>query len=87
VPADLKTRLVVEASHHDNADWQLVVRADGKTLLDREVSAKTAADGWLSATVDLTPFAGKQIEVELENRPTGWSNEFGYWGTVDIISE
>jgi len=87
VPADLKTRLVVEASHHDNADWQLVVRAEGKTLLDREVSAKTAADGWLSATVDLTPFAGKQIEVELENRPTGWSNEFGYWGTVDIISE
>jgi putative membrane-bound dehydrogenase-like protein len=87
VPAELKTRLVVEASHHDGADWQLVIRAGGKSLLERDVSAKTAPDGWLSASVDLTPFAGQQIDVELENRATGWSNEFGYWGVVDIISE
>jgi len=87
VPAGQKTRMLVEASHHDNADWQLLIRAAGKTLAKEEVSAKTAPDGWLSLTVDLTPFAGKQIEVELENRPTGWNNEFGYWGAVDIISE
>jgi putative membrane-bound dehydrogenase-like protein len=87
VPAELKTRLVVEASHHDGGDWRLVVLAAGETLLERDVSAKTAPGGWLAETVDLTPFAGRQIEVELENRPTGWNNEFGYWGLVDIISE
>jgi putative heme-binding domain-containing protein len=87
VPADLKTRLVVDASHHEGGDWQLVVRADGKTLLERDVSAKTAPQGWLTETIDLTSFAGQQVEIELENRPTGWSNEFGYWGSVDIISE
>jgi hypothetical protein len=81
--------LALAVSHHNAAgsDWKLVVRADATNVFESEVSTKTAPKGWLEASVDLTPFAGKSVYVELLNVPTEWSNEFGYWGRAEVISE
>lgn len=87
VPEGQQTRLLLAVSHDPRGDWQLVVRANGETLLDKPVTAQNAmADGWYEATIDLSKFAGQRVKLELENRPTDWSWEFGYWGAARLES-
>ncbi len=87
VPAGKKTRLLVSASHHADGDWRLIVKGNGKVLHDSIVGDKTTKDGWADVSVDLTPLAGQKVDLKLQNMATGWSNEFGYWGRVEIVSE
>jgi len=87
VPAQGRTRLLMEVSHDPRGDWQLIVKANGKVLHDSVISASRTLKGWADVTVDLTPFAGKPVELELHNHPNNWSFEFGYWGRVEILHE
>jgi putative heme-binding domain-containing protein len=84
LPAAKSAKLIVDVSHHPDGDWQLVVKANGETLHDLVVGEKTAPDGWARATVDLSGFAGKKVELELHNKATGWSWEFGYFGSAEV---
>jgi hypothetical protein len=87
VPAAKKTTLQLTVGHHPKGDWDLIVRADGKELLRKSIGKETAAGGWLNLSVDLTPFAGKTIALELLNQPTGWTYEGAYWSKIAIESE
>ena len=63
-------------------------RAVIETLADQIIgSASVSDDEWLEVTVDLTKFAGRQIELSIENRPNDWRNEWAYWNRVYIVSE
>ena len=86
VPAGQSTTLKLSLSFDPRGDWQLVVKADGKTLLDRLVGPETTKDGWLDTDVDLSPFSGRTIPLELENRANNWAWEYGYWGRIEVIS-
>ena len=46
-----------------------------------------AKDEWLDVNVDLTEFAGRKIQLLIENSPNNWQNEWAYWNQVSIISE
>ena len=87
VPEGLKTHLKMKVSHHPHGDWQLRVLADGKVIEDQLVSAKTVTKEWLDVSVDLSMFAGKTIQLELENRANNWQNEWAYWHQVKVVSE
>lgn len=87
IAAGKRTTLVLAVSHHEAGDWELRVRVAGETVLTREVGPKTAPDGWLEVTMDLTPYAGKTVPVELVNQPTGWMCEAAYWGSVKVVEE
>jgi hypothetical protein len=87
VPKNKRTRLVLDVAHDAQGDWQLVVRANGQPLQETDVASQTTAQGWREVTVDLTPLAGQEVELQLENRANGWHYEFGYWGSVDVVSE
>ncbi len=87
VPAGKKTRLIIDASHHARGDWELVVKGDGKILHQSVVGPDTAHKGWTQVVVDLSPFAGKSLNLELLNRANGWSWEFAYWGRISLITE
>lgn len=88
VPADKRTRLLLSVSHDPKGDWQLLVRAGGKTLHDAIVGKQTVApDGWADVTIDLTSFAGNRINLELHNHPNNWSFEHAYWGGVRVVFE
>jgi len=88
VAAGKKTSLHLVVSYHDQGDWDLIVKADGKELLKKLVSKDTATkDGWLEADVDLSPYAGKSVSLELVNQPNGWSWEGGYWAEIAVKSE
>jgi hypothetical protein len=86
-PAGKKTMLRLTVGHHPDGDWDLVVRADERTLLSKTVGKATTGDGWLDVSVDVSKYAGKSVLVELENKPTGWFCEAGYWAKIAIESE
>ncbi len=87
VPADKKTELLVSVSHHPSGDWQLLVKGNGKVLHESIIGPKTATDGWADIAIELTPFAGQKLELELHNAANDWANEFGYWGRVEVVSQ
>ena len=60
---------------------------NGKEVIKKPVSKETAKDGWLEVTVDLAAEAGRTVELELINQPSGWSWEAAYWATITIESE
>ena len=87
VPSGRKTRLVLDVAHHPKGGWQLVVKANGKTLLDRVIGSGTTGEGWTVETVDLTAFAGQTVALELQNQAHHGNPAFGYWGRIAVVSE
>ena len=86
VPANKRTTLTFDVSHSAVGDWQLIVLANGERLFDADVGRATARNGWLSVSVNLTRFAGRQVVLELQNKATGWSHEWGFWDKVKITA-
>ncbi len=88
IPSGKRTQLVLSVSHDPRGDWQLFIRAGGKTLHETLVNKdSTGPDGWADLTIDMTQFAGRRIDLELHNHPNNWSNEHAYWGGVRVVSE
>ena len=87
VPGDRRTELKLSLAHHPQSDWQLVVLANGEKVHDSLVSSSTTQQGWADISVDLARFAGHNVVLEVHNHPNNWSNEFAYWGRVEIVSE
>jgi len=87
VPAKGTTTLKIRASYHPHGNWLLRVKADQDILAKQLVSYETVKDEWLNLEVDLTPYAGKTIELNVENVANDWKNEFGYWGSIEIVRE
>ena len=85
LPADQAFVLKVRASYHPHGDWQLRVLANKKVLHDQIVSYENVKSEWLDLEIDLSRFAGKSVNLVLENRANNWKNEFGYWGSVKLV--
>jgi hypothetical protein len=79
--------LKIRASYHPHGDWLLRVLAGRDILAKQLVSYGTVVEEWLNLEVDLTPYAGKTIEINVENVANDWRNEFGYWGSIEIVNE
>lgn len=84
LPMGGRVTLRLTVGHHPLGDWTLVVRANGEELLRQTVGRETARDGWLDVSVDLSPYAGQEVHLELHNEPSGWSWEAGYWGKIEL---
>lgn len=87
IPADKKTKLLIDTSHDPRGDWRLVVYGPDGRLLDEMVNKAACKDGWATFTVDLTRYAGKEVQLRMWNQANDWSYEFGYWGSVRMVSE
>lgn len=87
IPEDRQTMLIIEASHDDRGDWRLLAVGKGERLLDEMISKETCQEGWATFQVDLSKFAGQEIEIQLWNQANNWAWEFGYWRNVRIVSE
>ncbi|MDG2359932.1 MAG: hypothetical protein P8M20_09780 [Planctomycetaceae bacterium] len=88
IPKGKKTTLRMRVSHHPHGDWQLRVLADGKVIADQIVGSNTVGkDEWLDVSVDLSSFAGRRINLDIENRANNWANEWAYWNKVEIVKE
>ncbi|NQT51531.1 ADP-ribosylglycohydrolase family protein, partial [bacterium] len=88
LPAGKKSTLRLVVTHDTRGDFVLIVKANGKTLLEKTVGKATVgADGWAELDVDLSAFAGKEALIELVNQPNGWSWEAAYWHRIAIVTE
>ena len=85
IAADGHAELKLAVAHLPQADWQLLVFANGEKLHDSLVAANTAQDGWAEVTVDLSRFAGHNIVLEVHNHPNNWAGEFAFWGRVEVV--
>ncbi|NRB75108.1 MAG: sulfatase [Verrucomicrobiales bacterium] len=84
VPEGRTTTLKMEVNNHPKGDWLLAVRIDGEEVLKKTVQGNL----WQPVEVDLSPYAGKTIQVDLENRLNEtWRFEAGYWSGLEILSE
>ncbi len=77
-----KPQLKFSVAAHEKGDWELLVRVDG-TVVHRETVTHEGAR-WRSVKVDLASFAGREVELRLENAANNWEWEFGYWADLTI---
>lgn len=84
IPKEVKTVLLLSIGRHPQGDWTLLVNADSKTVLNKEVNKGNAPQGFMDVTVDLTAYAGRTINLELVNQPNGWAWEGAYWDRIEI---
>jgi hypothetical protein len=88
VPAGKQTTLHVVVAHDTSGDFDLVVKADGKEILRKADGTETTGLGlWLTEEIDLTPYAGKTVKIELVNEPSGWFCEAAYWAEISVNSK
>ncbi|MDP6524706.1 MAG: hypothetical protein QGI24_03060 [Kiritimatiellia bacterium] len=87
VSAGKKTSLLVDVAHDPKGDWTLVARVDSKQIISRTIGGRTAVDRWTTVELDLSPYAGKKVKVELVNQPSGWNWETGYWGSIKLAEK
>ena len=85
IPVNTQGKLRLTVSHHDDGDWQLIVKINGEEIRNMPVSADTVSEGWLTVDIDLAPYAGQTIKVELLNQPTGWFCEAAYWAEISLL--
>jgi hypothetical protein len=87
VPASGDTRLSLSVSCDRRGDWLLVVKANGQELHQSVVGPATVQDGWREVAIDLTRFAGEQVQLEMYNAANNWDREFGYWRRAELVVE
>lgn len=86
LPADRPQVLDLRVSHAANADWVLVVQANGQKIFEQLIDEPLTRPqrGFASLKVDLAPFAGKKVLLEVLNQSNNWSNEYAYWKRVAL---
>ena len=44
-----------------------------------ETDVRGSSKNWKEFLVDLSPYAGKKVKIQLENAATGGSWDYGFW--------
>jgi len=65
VPVGKKCELRLRFGNPPEKRWKLTVRVAGQTLLEQLVEDANGSNGWRDAVIDLTPWAGRRVTVEL----------------------
>ncbi len=85
LPADRRARLILRVSHDSKGSWNLTVTADGQKLHESLVGGANAEATWQDLTLDLGPFAGRNVSLELSNAANGSTLGAAYWDQVEIV--
>lgn len=80
IDAGAGSSIKATVGHHPNDSWTLVVRVDGKEVASRPVSAESSKDGWTEVSIDLGPFAGKGVLVEL----VAVGGDAALWASISV---
>ncbi len=86
VPVGKTTSLRLVVGHDPRGDWALVVTINGRPVVQKTIGPDVTTLGWTDITVDLSSYAGRTIDLQLLNLPTGWHYEAGYWAEISLPS-
>lgn len=73
-------RLHLRLTNDPRGDFQLIVKVNNAIAWKDDIRGGKFRD----LDIDLTPWAGKQVKIELHNQPTGWYCEAAYWSVIEI---
>lgn len=82
VPNELGAKLTFRVASHEKGDWELRALANGKPIHKQVINH--AGKRWKTIEIDLAAFAGKQVDLRLENHANDWSWEFAYWSDIRL---
>jgi outer membrane protein assembly factor BamB len=88
IPAGRKTTLRLRFGNSQDRQWALTVRAANQPLLEQLVEDAGSNNGWREAIVDLTPFAGQRIPVQLiQTIPPQQQPSAALWKRATVVVE
>jgi hypothetical protein len=89
VPTDGQTSLRFVVGHHENGDFELVVKINEKEVLNEVIGKNTDVSGnhFVERTIVLTPCAGENIKIEIQNKASVWGSKAAYWDSLEIITK
>jgi hypothetical protein len=87
VPNGKRTTLHLAVSHEPKGAWNLTVKIDGEQLHQSTVGGSVEAPVWLPLSFDLTPWAGRTVQIDLSNGASDADLNAAYWGRVEIVHE
>lgn len=86
LPSAKKVTLKLTVGRNIQGDWKLLVRVNEQEVFARVVDKDSAPDQWLSADVDLTPWSGQEVRLQLCDMAYGaFRNEEAYWQQIAIV--
>lgn len=69
---------------HFEADWLLRIYVDDKLIFNKLIEREAGKIKWYDLEVSLAEYAGKTINLRVENAPNNWSFEAAYWDYLDL---
>ena len=85
IPQASEAKLKFTVSHAKHGDWKLLVKIDGDIVKETLISKQSVnADGWQSFEIDLAPYSGKTIKIDLYNQANDWFYEAAYWSELKL---
>lgn len=81
VPQKDKVTMVMDIASDERGDFLLKVFVADAVVTEEVIDTKGK---WKTISVDLSAYAGKSVEVRLENHPTGWSWEAAYIDEIRV---
>jgi putative membrane-bound dehydrogenase-like protein len=82
LPAGRKSELRVAVAADPRGDWQLRFLADGQVLQRTTIDAREPR--WKQVAVDLSAFAGRKVDLRLENCANDLQWDYAYWGDLRL---
>jgi hypothetical protein len=96
IPKGKKTTLKLSVTGYEGRDqqWELLVRVDMADVFQKVIKGSKKrhfpVTDLQEINIDLTAYAGKEIMIDLYNRPAPEGNPLtalAYWGKIEIVSE
>jgi predicted esterase len=84
IPADKPAHLNLVVGHNPQGAWKLTIRANGRTVLDQMVSKETSDNGWLTKSIDLSAWAGNDVNLVVLSSAKDWANCEAYWAKLSV---
>ncbi len=87
IPVGRKATLRLRVGNLPDKRWQLGVRVENQLLLDRTVEETGSANGWHDVVVDLSPFAGRTIPIQLLHAAPKQQQTEVLWKRATVVIE
>jgi dienelactone hydrolase len=88
MPKADKVTLHLVVGRHPEGDWRLVVRVNEQEVFASPIDKNTAPDLWKTVDVDLTPWAGQEVRLQLCHCAYNeFKNEQAYWEAIKILPQ
>ena len=87
IPAGRKTSLRLRVGNQPERRWMLGVRVENQILFEKTIEDAGSANGWHEASIDLTPFAGRRIPIELHHSAPKQHHSEILWKRAAVVVE